>query len=568
MASLREFQSRGGEVILMDTGSSDKSAEVARAHGCTVHEVGERFMGTIDDSLAERINNFFLRDPGYKIVRVGDRYFDYSAARNYAASLSKTDMVAMPDCDEEYTKLDLDKINDVIERGAEQLEYEFVFAHAPDGSDLIKFRHCKFYNRTKLKWTGVVHEVLAGHASRVYLDTSTIKLEHWQNPSDNRTRYLTGLAVDCYKNPDNDRNSHYFAREMLFCGLAKSAYHEFSRHIAMKKWPTEAAQSMIYQGDALMIMGKREEAIARWHDSVTHYGNRREAWMRLASHYHKANDYQRAASYANAALAVPYNDFYGNNMEHYRHGPHEILYWAYWWLGDKSASFEHWKRAKSYWPDNRKFMHDSVFYLDMLRPKVVVIIPALGGDGRSADETRDLVKQRAGWWNTEVEVVVDDPACRKGCPITLKRGVEGTHSDFVLFLGSDCVPENGFVLKALECMYRSFPEADGLVGLNDGIWKKGEIACHWLASRKLLPHLDGEFFYTGYHHLGCDNELTARCQLMGRYVWCEEAKIEHRHPASGFPADKTHELAWSRKDEDRALLRSRAKAMGFEHLLI
>lgn len=106
LASLVEFQKRGGKVILVDTGSTDNSAEVARGFGVEVHEVGERFLFTIDKALAKEINERFVFGEEERLVKEGDRLFDYSKARNFAASLAPTDMVAMPDCDEEYTRLD------------------------------------------------------------------------------------------------------------------------------------------------------------------------------------------------------------------------------------------------------------------------------------------------------------------------------------------------------------------------------------------------------------------------------------------------------------------------------
>ena len=106
-----------------------------------------------------------------------------------------------------------------------------------------------------------------------------------------------------------------------------------------------------------------------------------------------------------------------------------------------------------------------------------------------------------------------------------------------------------------------------MVGLNDGFWKKGEVATHWLASKKLLPLLDGEFFHTGYHHVGCDNELTERCRNLGRYIWDEHAKIEHSTPAqgNGKEVDEVYKLAWDPQaiEEDRRLLQERAKRFGF-----
>ena len=44
MESLKDFQSRGGEVILLDTGSNDGTPELARSLGCKVTEVGEKYV--------------------------------------------------------------------------------------------------------------------------------------------------------------------------------------------------------------------------------------------------------------------------------------------------------------------------------------------------------------------------------------------------------------------------------------------------------------------------------------------------------------------------------------------
>jgi hypothetical protein len=88
----------------------------------------------------------------------------------------------------------------------------------------------------------------------MYLPENIAKLEHYQNEKTNRGKYLTGLAYDCFINPNNDRNSHYFGREMMYHKRYKSAIKEFKRHIAMDKRPTEKAQSMTYIGDCLMYL--------------------------------------------------------------------------------------------------------------------------------------------------------------------------------------------------------------------------------------------------------------------------------------------------------------------------
>ena len=137
------------------------------------------------------------------------------------------------------------------------MEFHFIFSHYPDGKPAVQFRQCKMYDRRIMHWQGLVHEVLVGSAKRTYLPPDVLLLEHFQAPQTHRSRYLPGLAMDCYLNQDNDRNSHYLGRELLWTGRFKSAIRELTRHANMNRWAQERGQSMIFIGDALMGLKQR-----------------------------------------------------------------------------------------------------------------------------------------------------------------------------------------------------------------------------------------------------------------------------------------------------------------------
>ena len=122
--SLREFKLRGGKIIVLDTGSTDGTPDIASNIGCTVHEVGDRFRRVITGKEDVMINQKFIAGKESPVVKEGDSLFDFAAARNYVASLAHTDMICMPDCDEVYTRFDIDRVCREIENGAEQLEYQ------------------------------------------------------------------------------------------------------------------------------------------------------------------------------------------------------------------------------------------------------------------------------------------------------------------------------------------------------------------------------------------------------------------------------------------------------------
>lgn len=410
--SLTDFKNKGGEICLLDTGSTDDTAEIARSLGCKVHEVGTKFLRTIDKQLAKAINKKFMVNGEADVVAPGDTLFDYASARNYIADFASNDMIATPDCDEIWTKLDIDHIDSCIKAGAEQFEYNFVFAHDTNGNPLVQFMHSKFYNRKKLKWSGIIHEVLQGEANRVFLDESIAKLEHFQNVETNRSGYLKGLAYDCYFNPSKDRQSHYFARELMYYGKFKSAIKEFRNHIAMNKWQTERAQSMLFMGDCYSAMADIDNAMFWYIKSFDLEPNRREPLMRLADIGYSTNKPIQVIAYCEAALKLNGVNFYANYEPYYSYYPHELLYWAYWWIGDKVSSKLHFDIAFGISPTNPKYIEEKKFYYPELDFTGERVVPG------KMDERPDVLKEHIARYEfasqfTEGKTVLD-AACGTG----------------------------------------------------------------------------------------------------------------------------------------------------------
>lgn len=158
--SLKGFLDRGGEWIIVDTGSTDDSVKVARELGAKVTEMGEKFIKVIDKDLADKINKRFVVDDEKPIVEKDNRLFDFASARNYANSLAENNMICTLDVDEAYSVFDIDKLNKLIDEGYTQFEYQFVFAHDQYGKPAIQFVQSKFFDRRVVEWRGIVHECL------------------------------------------------------------------------------------------------------------------------------------------------------------------------------------------------------------------------------------------------------------------------------------------------------------------------------------------------------------------------------------------------------------------------
>lgn len=367
-SSLTEYLSRGGEVCLLDAGSTDGSAELARSLGAKVWEVGEKHITVITKKQANEINALFVANGEPNVVNEGSRLFKFCDARNEIASLAENDFIITVDIDEAYTAFNIDEINNLIRRGVEQFEYSFCYAHDPIGNCAVSFTQSKSYDRRKLEWRNFVHEVLhtkieGTHVNRMYVPEHIIKLEHFQEPNkDHRSNYLPGLAYDVFLNKDKifgDRNYFYFARECMYHGRPKTAIKNFKEHQKYNGWDAERGQGLIYMGDCYGMLNEPEKQLENYVKGFDVYPKRREALIKIAHYYKYRNNAHAAAAYANASLVIPQTGFYADNVSEYREIPHEVLYWAMNLIGDIGAARWHFHQAYKWKPDHPNYINDS-----------------------------------------------------------------------------------------------------------------------------------------------------------------------------------------------------------------
>ncbi len=523
--SLSDFQSRGGKIVLLDTGSTDNTVQVARDLWCEVHAVGDMFKITIDADLARKINEKFCAQGEKPIIEAWQTLFNFAAARNYIADLAPTDMIATPDCDEIWTKLDIDKINALIEQGAEQFEYQFVFSHDEKNEPLVQFMHSKFYNRKKLKRVGVIHEVLQGDAKRIYLDESIAKLEHYQNVETNRDWYLKGLAYDCYFSPQNDRNSHYFARELMYRWYIASAKQEFLRHISM--WDKyDTTQSMIHLGEIALKERKLDEAIKRLMQSYHCQPWRREPLMKLAEYYAVSAMPHHAIPLLHAVLAIPQWNFYSNFAPYYTFMPHDLLTRAYAQIWNIEMSNKHANlSAIAKWQDVEKQEY----------PLISFVIPTRGD---REEWLRRVLKSIEELSYPHREIVVQKDS-EKTCPENLRDWVAKAKGEWIVFASDDIAFDHQSVMKAYNACQNN---GKHFVSFNTGTVSEDEwnICEHFMIHRSLIPE-NNEIFDCEFNHVGVDNLLRYQMKKKDQAFRCDDAIVHHYHRSKWSHKDETYQ---------------------------
>lgn len=253
-------------LFILDTGSTDGTVAFAESLGITV--------------------NSLIVDP-----------WRFDVARN--ASLAM-----IPDDYDMCIALDMDEV--LVEGWREHLEligdvnrprYEYTWSWNGDVPDLV-YGGDKIHSRHGFVWKHPVHEVLACEGVEVQAWCG-LKIHHHPDSSKSRGQYFPLLELAVEEDPDDDRNSHYLAREYFFNGFNDKAEAEFKRHLSLPSavWGAERAQSCRY-------LYKITNDVSWLKQAIVEAPGRREPWVDLAFHYYGLGEWSECLSAATEALKI------------------------------------------------------------------------------------------------------------------------------------------------------------------------------------------------------------------------------------------------------------------------
>lgn len=267
------------EIVVLDTGSTDRTREMLEARGCTV-AVKEyspwKTMGEYDRLVAE-----------------GKTPWRFDVARNDSMDLvpKDTDVCVCTDLDEVLlpgwrSKLErawMEKIRFEGKRPT-TAKYEYVWNFNPDGSDGTVFTYEKVHTLGSCRWAHPVHEILDYPGEKVEVYVPGMRLEHHADPAKSRGQYLNLLEMSVREAPEDDRNMHYLGREYMFRGMWDRCIETLTRHLEMPtaRWNAERANSMRFIARAYREKGEPVKSVEWLRTAVMTDPGQREAAVDLA----------------------------------------------------------------------------------------------------------------------------------------------------------------------------------------------------------------------------------------------------------------------------------------------
>lgn len=214
------------EIIVVDTGSQDETAEIARVYTDKIFQ---------DYEWAD----------------------DFAAARNYALSKCTGDWVLSIDGDEVLEKGGVEKIRKIIESAnADQLHFsvKMISKGTEHKHDLPRILR----NDGSVSWKGAAHETL----SPVQKNMTDVAIMYGYSTAHalDPDRMLRILAKQVNSSAGTPRDMYYYAREHWYRKDYVNAERLFSEYVMMATWVPEKADALLYQARCLFILQKGNKA--------------------------------------------------------------------------------------------------------------------------------------------------------------------------------------------------------------------------------------------------------------------------------------------------------------------
>lgn len=337
---LTSVQNIADEIIIVDTGSTDRTKEIA---------------GQFTDKIADFtwINNF-------------------AAARDHAFSLATMDYILWLDADDvilEPDRLRFFDLKETLAPNVDAVAMHYNLSCDKNGKVTSSLRRNRLVKRSKrFQWIGAVHEYLAVHGRII---TSEIAITHQPLTHDtnrNINIYEQRLAAGEEFSP---RDLYYYANELSDHRRHADAINYYEKFLATGQgWVEDNIAACGKLADCYLEFADQANYLRYVFESFKYDTPRADFCCRLGYHFLQHSQYQQAVFWYKLAtqLEKPAENLGTINHACWTWLPHLQLCVCYDRLGQHLLANTHNELAAQFIPDNPKISYNRNYFRKILLP--------------------------------------------------------------------------------------------------------------------------------------------------------------------------------------------------------
>lgn len=264
------------EIVILDTGSTDGTREIARRY-------------------TDRVYDYGWED-------------DFSKARNASFSLASKPFILWLDADDVIDPREAEKLaalKEALDEDVDAVMMPYHYAFSPDGALALVFDRERIVRRAAgFAFSGVVHEAMAvgGHVIRADIAVRHTGRHGGESNRRNLAIYETFMARGGRMTA---RDQYYYARELRDAGAYARAEQAFAAYLEQDGWTENRVDAYIRRGECLMALGMRQEAKTSFFAAAAEGAPRAETLCALGAFYLEEGALEAAALWYRAAMMCP-----------------------------------------------------------------------------------------------------------------------------------------------------------------------------------------------------------------------------------------------------------------------
>ncbi|MBD2869963.1 glycosyltransferase [Paenibacillus arenilitoris] len=335
---LESVQGIADEIVIVDTGSTDRTKEIAASY-------------------TDRIYPFDWID-------------DFSAARNESFRYATQQYVLWLDADDLLQASDREKFKALkrqLDPAVDAVCMDYYLAFDPHGRPTAAVKRNRLVKRSRqFRWHDPVHEQLAVDGNVIYADIAVSHAREHAN-SDRNLRIFEGLLAKGGKL--SARQSLHYAMELAANGRYEDAIAIFERRIddpaAYFEQKLDACDRMAH---CYRELGRKEKELQALFRTFHYDVPRADYACRIAYFFQENGDYEKAVHWYRLALRLekPAHRLYGINHAAWTWIPHLQLAVCYGKLGLPEQAYEHNEIVLSYDPEDPNLLSNKRLLEDIL----------------------------------------------------------------------------------------------------------------------------------------------------------------------------------------------------------